>query len=183
MLGGRRMFIFGTVTAPSNCWRTTWNHVRCCWNVVCLELYFILNRRQGRTKLSRTCSGEFGSPTRSGYDFPNFRPLSLMVELWSGETIAQRHLWQDAELVNEGLRVFKELARPVLTDVLLATDLHAGNALRSQRERFFFIGYCFCSSLRLRYLLFSTVFLYALFMSRSGSVPVEVQLEKRCCQF
>ena len=73
-------------------------------------------------------------PTRSGYDFPNFRPLSLMVELWSGETIAQRHLWQDAELVNEGLRVFKELARPVLTDVLLATDLHAGNVLRSQRE-------------------------------------------------
>ncbi|MFY9937716.1 MAG: aminoglycoside phosphotransferase family protein [Silvibacterium sp.] len=73
-------------------------------------------------------------PTRSGYDFPNFRPLSLMVELWSGETIAQRHLWQDAELVNEGLRVFKELARPASTDVLLATDLHAGNVLRSQRE-------------------------------------------------
>ena len=57
-----------------------------------------------------------------------------MVELWSGETIAQRHLWQDAELVNEGLRVFKELARPASTDVLLATDLHAGNVLRSQRE-------------------------------------------------
>jgi len=72
--------------------------------------------------------------TRSGYVFPNFRPLSLMVELWSGETIAQRHLWQDAELVNEGLRVFKQLARPALTDVLLATDLHAGNVLRSQRE-------------------------------------------------
>jgi len=36
--------------------------------------------------------------------------------------------------VNEGLRVFKELGRPALTDVLLATDLHAGNVLRSQRE-------------------------------------------------
>ena len=72
--------------------------------------------------------------TRSGYVFPNFRPLSLMVELWSGETIAQRHLWQDGELVSEGLRVFKELARPALTNVLLATDLHAGNILRSQRE-------------------------------------------------
>ena len=43
-------------------------------------------------------------------------------------------LWLDAELVNEGLRVFKELARPALTDVLLATYLHAGNVLRSQRE-------------------------------------------------
>ena len=28
----------------------------------------------------------------------------------------------------------KELARPAPTDVLLATDLHAGNVLRSQRE-------------------------------------------------
>lgn len=74
------------------------------------------------------------SQTQSGYDVANFRPLSQMVELWSGETIAQRHLWQDGELVSEGLRVFKELARPVLTNVLLATDLHAGNVLRSQRE-------------------------------------------------
>jgi streptomycin 6-kinase len=72
--------------------------------------------------------------TRSASDLPGFRPLSLMVELWSGETIAQRHLWPDAELVNEGLCVFEELARPALTDVLLATDLHAGNVLRSQRE-------------------------------------------------
>jgi streptomycin 6-kinase len=74
------------------------------------------------------------SHTRSPSDLPGFRLLSLMVELWSGETIAQRHLWPDAELVNEGLRVFKELARPSSTDVLLATDLHAGNVLRSQRE-------------------------------------------------
>jgi streptomycin 6-kinase len=72
--------------------------------------------------------------TRSPSDLLGCRPLSLMVELWSGETIAQRHLWPDAELVNEGLRVFKELARPAFTDVLLATDIHAGNVLRSQRE-------------------------------------------------
>jgi len=57
-----------------------------------------------------------------------------MIEFWCRETIAQRHLWPDAGLVNEGLRVFKELGRPALTDVLLATDLHAGNVLRSQRE-------------------------------------------------
>jgi len=74
------------------------------------------------------------SHTRSASDLRDFRPLSFMVEFWSGETIAQQHLWPDTELVNEGLRVSKELARPSLTDVLLATDLHAGNILRSQRE-------------------------------------------------
>lgn len=71
---------------------------------------------------------------RNGPDLSGFRPLSLMVELWSEETISQRHLWPDAELVNEGLQVFQELAGPAPTDVLLATDLHAGNVLRSQRE-------------------------------------------------
>lgn len=74
------------------------------------------------------------SQTRSVSDLTGFRPLSVMVELWSGETRAQGHLWPDAELVSDGLRVFEELARPASTDVLLATDLHAGNVLRSQRE-------------------------------------------------
>lgn len=63
-----------------------------------------------------------------------FRPLSQMIDLWCEETIAQRHHWPDAGLVKEGLRVMKELARPVSGDVLLATDLHAGNILRSERE-------------------------------------------------
>jgi streptomycin 6-kinase len=72
------------------------------------------------------------SRTESRSDLSGFRPLSLMLEFWSLETIAQRHLWPDAELVNEGLGVFKELARPASTDVLLATDLHAGNILRSE---------------------------------------------------
>jgi streptomycin 6-kinase len=74
------------------------------------------------------------SLTRSPSELSGFRPLSLMVELWCSETVAQRHLWPDTGLVDEGLRVFRELARPDLTDVLLATDLHAGNVLRSQRE-------------------------------------------------
>lgn len=63
-----------------------------------------------------------------------FRPLSQMIGLWSDETIAQRHLWPDAGLIQEGLRVMKELARAAPDDVLLATDLHAGNVLRSRRE-------------------------------------------------
>lgn len=65
---------------------------------------------------------------------PAFRPLSQMIDLWCRETMAQRQLWPDAGLVNEGLRVMRELARPSPDDVLLATDLHAGNVLRSQRE-------------------------------------------------
>jgi streptomycin 6-kinase len=72
--------------------------------------------------------------TRSPSDLFGFRPLSLMIQFWCGETMAQRHLWPDAGLVNDGLRVFKELVRPDPTDVLLATDLHAGNVLRSERE-------------------------------------------------
>lgn len=66
-------------------------------------------------------------------DLLSFRPLSQMIDLWCRETVTQRLLWPDAGLVNEGLRVFEELARPALTDVLLLTDLHAGNVLRSQR--------------------------------------------------
>jgi streptomycin 6-kinase len=73
------------------------------------------------------------STTRTA-ELQDFRPLSQMINFWCDETIAQKNLWPDAGLVNEGLRVMKELARPAPTDVLLATDLHAGNVLRSQRE-------------------------------------------------
>jgi len=64
----------------------------------------------------------------------DFRPLWQMIDFWCEETIVQRNFWPDAGLVAEGLRVMKELARPAPADVLLATDLHAGNVLRSQRE-------------------------------------------------
>jgi len=74
------------------------------------------------------------SLTPSPFNLSGFRPLSMMIELWRDETVAQRHLWPDAGLVNEGLQVFEELAKPTPTNVLLATDLHAGNVLRSQRE-------------------------------------------------
>ena len=74
---------------------------------------------------------EFTSTTIS---LSGFRPLSQMIDFWRQETIAQRRFWPDPGLVNEGLRCMKELARPRPDDVLLATDLHAGNVLRSQRE-------------------------------------------------
>ena len=64
----------------------------------------------------------------------SFRHLSVMLAQWSEETLGQREHWPDAGLVEEGLRLFRELSEPSTEDVLLATDLHAGNVLRAQRE-------------------------------------------------
>jgi streptomycin 6-kinase len=64
-----------------------------------------------------------------------FRPLSAMTEHWARETLADRESWPDTGLVREGLRLFEELPRTApVNDVLLATDLHAGNVLRSERK-------------------------------------------------
>jgi streptomycin 6-kinase len=63
-----------------------------------------------------------------------FRPLSALTEYWSGETISQIEQWPDPGLVREGLRLFKELPLTAPLEVLLATDLHAGNVLRSERQ-------------------------------------------------
>jgi streptomycin 6-kinase len=65
-----------------------------------------------------------------------FRPLSVMLEHWSAETMASAPRWLDAGLVKDGLRMFEELSQPSIDDVLLATDLHAGNVLRAEREEF-----------------------------------------------
>jgi streptomycin 6-kinase len=63
-----------------------------------------------------------------------FRPLSLMIASWMNETLAARPHWRDPNMVRAGLRLFEDLAQPSSGDVLLATDLHAGNVLRAQRE-------------------------------------------------
>jgi len=63
-----------------------------------------------------------------------FRPLAEMTAYWAEEARATAHLCPDAGLVQEGLRLFDELSRPSADDVLLATDLHAGNVLSAQRE-------------------------------------------------
>jgi streptomycin 6-kinase len=65
-----------------------------------------------------------------------FRPLSAMVEHWAAETNASARHWLDGGLVRDGLRVFEELSQPSIDDVLLATDLHAGNVLRAEREEY-----------------------------------------------
>lgn len=63
-----------------------------------------------------------------------FRPLSVMTALWSDETLAAAGHWPDAGLVREGLHLFRDLPQSAPEEVLLATDLHAGNVLRAQRE-------------------------------------------------
>jgi streptomycin 6-kinase len=63
-----------------------------------------------------------------------FRPLSLMIATWMKETHSARPNWPDPSMVRAGLRVFEDLSEPSSGDVLLATDLHAGNVLRAQRE-------------------------------------------------
>lgn len=64
-----------------------------------------------------------------------FRPLSEMIDSWIEETLANEGRWPEPGLVREGLRLFDELAHGVgRGGVLLATDLHAGNVLRAERE-------------------------------------------------
>ena len=62
-----------------------------------------------------------------------FRPLSAMIAHWADETMAAARSWPDPGLVQAGLRLLEELSRPSSDDVLLATDLHAGNVLQAQR--------------------------------------------------
>lgn len=63
-----------------------------------------------------------------------FRPLSKLMKYWSDATLADVEQWPDTGLVSEGLRLFEELPGTASTEVLLATDLHAGNVLRSKRK-------------------------------------------------
>lgn len=61
----------------------------------------------------------------------SFRPLEAMLDYWSGEAESRISYADDAGLVHEGINLFRELTRSAKHRVLLATDLHAGNVLRS----------------------------------------------------
>jgi len=63
-----------------------------------------------------------------------FRHLSVMMSYWHKETLGQAKRWSDPGLVRGGLRLLETLSRPAPGDVLLATDLHAGNVLRAERK-------------------------------------------------
>lgn len=62
-----------------------------------------------------------------------------MTAWWAEETRAQLAHWPDAALVRDGLALLDELSRQHSDDVLLLTDLHAGNVLRAQREEWLVI--------------------------------------------
>lgn len=65
-----------------------------------------------------------------------FRPLSTLTKYWADETLSQIDQGQDIDmgLVREGLQLFEELPRSATRTVLLATELHAGNVVRAERE-------------------------------------------------
>jgi streptomycin 6-kinase len=68
-----------------------------------------------------------------------FRPLRAMLTRWADEAKARRDTWHDPALVEEGLRLFRELPDRSSVSVLLATDLHAGNVLRAERKHWLVI--------------------------------------------
>lgn len=63
-----------------------------------------------------------------------FRQLSEMISYWSEATLRQSERWRDSGLVREGLNAFQHLLATTTENVLLATDLHAGNILQAERE-------------------------------------------------
>lgn len=63
-----------------------------------------------------------------------FRTLAEMTAHWGQSAQAARSRWKDPGLVAEGLILFRTLPESASTEVLLATDLHAGNVLKAQRE-------------------------------------------------
>lgn len=66
-----------------------------------------------------------------------FRPLAEMCTRWAAQFEAKRATGQvtlDPGLAREGIDLFTSLPRSAAREVLLVTDLHAGNVLASQRE-------------------------------------------------
>ena len=66
-----------------------------------------------------------------------FRPLSVMADDWvvrAEARLASRPGRLDSGLAREGLALFRELSRTGPSDVLLFTDLHAGNVLSGERR-------------------------------------------------
>jgi streptomycin 6-kinase len=67
-----------------------------------------------------------------GPDHP-FGSLQSMCEQWASQFELKPHAL-DPGLAREGLSLFRELPRTAEREVLLCTDLHAGNALSAERE-------------------------------------------------
>ncbi|WP_437669346.1 aminoglycoside phosphotransferase family protein [Sorangium sp. So ce131] len=63
-----------------------------------------------------------------------FRPLRDMTRYWADAARAREHTWPDRGFGRAGLELLRELSLPRGGEVLLATDLHAGNVLAARRE-------------------------------------------------
>jgi streptomycin 6-kinase len=71
-----------------------------------------------------------------------FRPLSVMADDWVARAearLAADSARLDAGLAREGLALFRELSRTPPREVLLFTDLHAGNVLSGERRSWLLI--------------------------------------------
>ena len=97
-----------------------------------------------------------------------FRSLSTLMEFWTNETLADTGKWPDAGLVREGLRLFQELPRTAPSEMLLATDLHAGNVLRAVSRPMRRVTSRSVSSGRSSSLLNSGVILFGSFLSKTA---------------
>src|SRR5204862_7388827 len=66
-----------------------------------------------------------------------FRPLSVMADDWilaAEARLVSDPARLDAGLARDGLALFRELSRNSPSEVLLFTDLHAGNVLSGERR-------------------------------------------------
>jgi streptomycin 6-kinase len=66
-----------------------------------------------------------------------FRPLAMMADAWvveAEERLAADPGRLDSGMAREGLALFRELSRTGATEVLLFTDLYAGNVLSGERR-------------------------------------------------
>ena len=63
-----------------------------------------------------------------------FRPLSDMIEYWCQSALEDIDQKDDPILIKDGVELMKELIRRSADQAVLATDLHAGNILTSQRR-------------------------------------------------
>jgi streptomycin 6-kinase len=66
-----------------------------------------------------------------------FRSLQFMTEIWADgfeRKVASRGTELDIGLAREGIELFRTLPSEAPREVLLVTDLHAGNVLRAERE-------------------------------------------------
>ncbi len=75
----------------------------------------------------------------SDHSSEKFRPLAQMIELWNKETYENLSNIANPELAKEACKLKEKLVESTQQNVLLATDLHAGNILQAQRREWLVI--------------------------------------------